>query len=685
MELTPLRAANPAASHTLKTRLPKTNNNPAILFGRAAQASKPLESPDDILNLSNTELGKTKSLPKEPNSNPHVALATEILHLIAAEPGNTQLKQEKLLSAIQKGKKLPLPKGYRLEYGIIHPDGHVESPYHRAKALIEPVLRKPGNRPKTPQPVLLTIHTPQTSAALEKFIEHVLKQELSQPYTNPKSGIVTNNIVLSDVIEKLISGHTESGLPEAIKEKVVSHLNGHVAEYDKLARMYKVSTPGNPALAQALNNNSSLRQKLIGLDIAKKVYADSQDIEWHSIALSLALGATGEPLINHMFKDGGTAASVARTGLISGIDIMGNILSVMGVVNENLKDRQKKLSIETLYGPKGKRNFPKDLLSPKGEAGPDIKQGIKVGVLGGMFGMLFNIPAGTILSMPNADVTSRSIVGGLSGIGSAVAIPTVIKDSTESFKASIRTLIEKDKIKLPDSVKGDPAKTEKYIERMALKELNARIGIASSIKATHPLPLAGLGGVILAAEKLGIPRSYVQTSYMALAPVMHNFLRLGYTGTETFWAIPKRMNTLEKLVLASEQEKDQRFTDKQLERMDQAFLSGQEHWLSNGLSKTASVFTLATVLLAAEVLCFADAIRKDKKTQSQPAQSKPTKTEPRSNQPLFDPYHYDFSKAYTVYSPRTSVFPSAPSAPWDQNPFSNRNHPAFSQPYQQVF
>jgi hypothetical protein len=278
-------------------------------------------------------------------------------------------------------------------------------------------------------------------------------------------------------------------------------------------------------------------------------------------------------------------------------------------VNENLKARNKKLSLETVFGPNGQRSW----LNPKGEAGADIKQGVKVGFLGGLLGIFYNVPAGSILSMPNADVLSRSIVGGIGAAGSAVAIPPVIKESQRSFEASVEALVQKGKIRLSKEAQTDSKARRKEIERIALKEMNARIGMASSIKATHPLPLAGTGAVILAAEKLGIPRPYVQTAYMALAPVMHNFLRLIYTGREKFWTIPQRMKKLEKLVYSSQ---NQPLSEQQAQRMDQAFLSRSDTWMSKGLTNSFTAILTGSVLLAAEVLCFADSRKKHQPDKS---------------------------------------------------------------------
>jgi hypothetical protein len=287
----------------------------------------------------------------------------------------------------------------------------------------------------------------------------------------------------------------------------------------------------------------------------------------------------------------------------------------MGIVNENLKARDKKLSVETLFGPKGQRTF----YQLKGDAGPDIKQGVKTGVLGGMIGVLYNIPAGTILSMPQASLMERVIIGGTGGQGSAIAIPTTIMESKKSFIESIKTLAAAGKIIIPSHLSA--TEKEKFIERMAYKELNLRIGMASSIKAANPVPLVGFGSVLLAGEKLGIPRPYLQTAYMALAPVMHNFLRLVFTGVEKFFVIPPRMRKLEKLVRQSQ---GKPFEDKQQKEMDKAFLSGHDSVLSKGLTSLTTTAAVGGIILAAEVLCFMGALRKPKSSQTpevQPAMS----------------------------------------------------------------
>jgi len=537
------------------------------------------------------------------NQEPNKQLAQAILKDM---PANTT-SEPKLLEAIKKNEKLPLPKGYQYTYGVIR-NGKLETQSPELKTLIEPLL-KAGLVVPNVQPVLLKIKAPTSQQTLSRFIEQVLKKDFAHESLDKKTGIVTNNVILSDLLEKLISGQTVQGLNQSISREVGQYLSGEKPGFQDLGELYRIQVPGNMELEKAFNQQNATRNKFIGLALAQKLYADSQEVEWHSIALSLGLGVLGEPTINAIFKDGGPVASAVRTGLMSGIDITGNILSVMGVVNENLKARNKKLSLETILGPKEKRQGVKSLFQMKGEAGPDLKQGIKAGVQGGLIGVLFNIPAGTILSMPNASLFSRSIIGGIGADGSAVAIPPVIKSSKEGFERSIEFLEQQGKIRVPKNIQSDPKKLKQYNERRALKELNGRIGMASSIKATHPLPLTGTGTVILAAEKLGIPREYVQTAYMALAPVMHNFLRLVYTGIEKYWTIPQRMKKLTALVNESQ---DKPFDQKQLETMDNAFLSKGDQWLSQGLCQMTSVATVGAVLLLAEVLAFAQALQKDK-------------------------------------------------------------------------
>lgn len=368
-------------------------------------------------------------------------LAREVSDTLKATGANPS----SLLASLQKAQKLKLPKGYALEYGFIHPDGRVESPYPKLRSVLQPWVneaKKQHRLPQSPQPVLLTLETPQTTLALKKMIDTVLKKDFAQTYRNPKTGIVTNNIMLTDLVEKLICGHANTVLPKPVAEKINRMLEGETPGYSDLSKLYRLNIPGNSALTHTLNRDSKTRQQLLGLDLAQKIYAESQDIEWHSIALSLGLGVAGEPTINHFFKDGGHAATAIRTGLMSAIDITGNILSVMGVVNENLHARNKTLSVESVYGPKNQRNLLKTLFNPQGEAGPDIKHGVRAGLLGGLFGVWFNVPAGGILSMPKADVASRSVIGGLGCAGSAVAIPFAIRDSKENFKASTPSILK---------------------------------------------------------------------------------------------------------------------------------------------------------------------------------------------------------------------------------------------------
>lgn len=562
----------------------------------------------------------------------------QIAQTIIQELPNGSVTETQLLQRIKAGQRLLLPEGYRYDYGIIR-NGKLETSSRELQTLLAPLLRtwKLSVKPTSPQAVVLKVKNPKIAQAFDGFVERILKKDFSHEVKNSETGITTNNVVLTDFLEKLISGNMEQELPKAVVYKINHSLNGETASLSDLKELYHIEAPENPELTKKLNQNLITRQKLIGLELAQKLYAENQEVEWQSIALSLALGIAGEPSINAIFKDGGPIASVARTCLMSGVDIMGNILSVMGVVNENLKARDKRLSVETVFGPKDKRHIFKDLLNPKGEAGPDIKQGVKAGFLGGMIGILFNIPAGTVLSMPNASILSRSMIGGIGAAGSGVAIPPVIKSSKESFIASILALEAQHKIVLPK----DPIKKKQAAEKIALKELNARIGMASSIKATHPIPLAGTGGLILASEKFGIPREYVQTAYMALAPVMHNFLRLIYTGVEKYWTIPRRMKKLQQLV---QETQDQPFNLVQKEKMDKIFLSKADSLLTQGLSDMAWVFTTGSILLTAEVLYFLQVLQGQKGSR--------TKTSPLTQPVTF------LNQAQIPMWAKTSVMPA---------------------------
>lgn len=519
------------------------------------------------------------------------------------------VNRQALAAAIRRNKALPLPKGYNIQYGVIHPDGKVDSPYPEIKLLAEATWKALPHKPDKPQPLILTVQTPETSVLLEKYIKDSLKKTFAHEYMDSGTRVKHRNVILSDLIEKLISGQATA---DNVPQEIFSGLRGDNARQNPLGSLYQLTIPGNNPLTGQLGRSAAwpVRQKLLGLDLARKVYAESQEVEWESIALSLVLGVAGEPTINHIFPGGGPVASTIRTTLMSGIDILGNILSVAGVAKENLKERGQSLSFKTVYGP-GKTVFDiaKNPWDMKGEAGPLIQQGIKAGGLGGLLGILFNVPAGTILSMPQADIAARSVIGGIGAAGSAVAIPTVIRDTKASYEHSIRALVKEGKIRLSGNIDADSPQGRKFIERMALKELNARIGIASSIKATNPVVLAGTGTIILAGEALGIPREYVQTAYMALAPVMHNFLRLMFTGVEKLWTIPRRMTQLQKLVRESE---NAPFNERQTQLLDKALLSGMDERLGRGVSSMATALLTGSVLLGAEVLYFLQAFRKSK-------------------------------------------------------------------------
>jgi len=225
---------------------------------------------------------------------------------------------------------------------------------------------------------------------------------------------------------------------------------------------------------------------------------------------------------------------------------------------------------------------------------------------------------GMLLSQPNGDILSRAVVGGLSSTGSAVAIPKVIKDSQKAFTENIKTLIADGKILMPNpDDKNDAAKVQTFAEKMARKEMNTRIGYATSIKATHPVPLVGLGAIILGAEKLGIPRQYVQTAYMSLAPVMHNFIRLLYTGLEKYYTIPHRMKKLEKIVLEGDQKSD----EQKQKALDKAMLDGT--WMTKLLTNTTGVIFAGVTLLAAELLVFNQAYRRNKTDLESNSSKKP--------------------------------------------------------------
>lgn len=550
--------------------------------------------------------------------------------------------------AVKHGQPIPLRGGGQILYGTIGKNAQgkleVKSGSEKAKKLVNPGLSSLSNL-SSPEELFFIVENGQkddkTSNAIQTIVSDLIPAHLQGPTKKGKGHQAeSGQVIYSDLVEKLVSGQKDNLNPE-LRKQLDATLQGKNAqirtapgasslktlEGSSLGDFYKVIVPNNAALQTAIHEkNQTFRSQLLGLALARKIYSEGQEVEWKSVALSLGLGAVGEPTIHALFKDGGTTATIARSGLMSGIDIMGNVLSVMGMV----KEKHKSLSMDTVFGPKEQRSY----LNPAGKAGPDIKDGAKHGFLYGLgIGVPFNIPAGGVLSLPNAGVLPRSIIGGLSDIGSAVAIPPAVKKDLAAFEADIRQLIKEEKF---SNVPTDKKERDQWVRKLALKEMNTRLGYASSIKAAHPLPLIGTGAAILGAEKLGIPREYVQTAFMCLAPVMNNFLRLVFSGTEKYHAIPQRLKTLESVAMGSDA-KDAT-PEKTQKKLDKA-LSGSGvfgSWYTEALTNTALIAGVGVVLLTAEVLYYLQT-----KKKSDAAEASPENQQKQPPQPLnLKPTHY---------------------------------------------
>lgn len=628
--------------------------------------SQPLGSPGKIPAAQ-----RKPAIPRFSGAKKAEQMNAEELARDAVQRFSGQIEKTDALQAIQNRKPLTLKDGTKVLYGTL--DGkQVNSPFSKAEQLVTAAItgnNHSGSSTKTA--FFVPLQSKSSEAALKTLISDLLPTHLKASYTDTKTRLESTNVIYTDLIENLVSGNLNAlpdigdkgapGLKTALREAFrggsvqTGQGSSKTLDFRPLGNTYTIQTT-NESLNRQLNNPNSakFRSQLFGLDLARKIYSEGQEVEWESIALSLGLGGIAEPTVSHMFKDGGPVASGIRTGMLSGVDIAGNVLSVMGVVSEKLKAKGQKLSIDSIFGPKEQRNkngLWKNMTDPQGSAGPDLKQGVKVGVGGGMFGVLYNIPVGMLLSQPNGDVLPRAIVGGLSSTGSAVAIPAVIKSSKEGFKKNIEELIAKDKIAGPK--KGEKGH-DQFVEKLIRKEMNTRIGYASSIKATNPIPLLGTGAMILGAEKLGIPREYVQTAYMALAPVMHNFVRLLYTGLEKWHTIPRRINKLENLVLQSN---GKRITSKDL---DNAMLDREGDWMIRFLTNTAGVALTGTVLLAAELMVFKQAFQKNKAAlqDSKPDADKPAAGKPPIHFRLQSTPHVGLHEAVPEFGDRPN--PGAP-------------------------
>lgn len=617
-----------------------------------------------ISNQSYQPSGPQVSTPRFTGNTPQGTLIELAKKKFPSETTNPSALEH----AIKNGLPIPLRNGGQVLYGTIHKNAQgqyeVKTSFEKARKLINPGLGSISHLSSNEEFFFVEeSKSPETHQALQKIVSELIPTHLQgSPAANaPKDKHQTESgqIIYSDLIEKLVLGQSKLLAPK-LQEDLANALQGKSVEvtpqsgkskilnFSDMSGFYKIITPNNPDLQKKLNDKSTpFRSQLLGLELARKIYSEGQEVEWKSVALSLGLGAVGEPTIHALFKDGGTAATVARSGLMSGIDILGNVLSVMGMV----KEKHKSLSMDTIFGPKGQRSY----LNPAGKAGPDIKDGAKHGFLYGLgIGVPFNIPAGGVLSLPNTGVLPRSVIGGLSDIGSAVAIPPAVKKDLKVFEDNIKYLLKKGTLEVP---KGQ--NETKWVRKLALKEMNTRLGYASSIKATHPLPLVGTGAAILGAEKLGIPREYVQTAFMCLAPVMNNFLRLVFTGTEKFHTIPQRMKKLESLMMESDAkgatpEKTQKEMDKALS--GSGLFGG---WYTEKLANTALIACIGAVLLTAEVLYY---LQTKKKSEQAETNQETSKTQPQLN---LKPTHFPmgFGDKVQQPSPLTNPFSNWPALP----------------------
>lgn len=473
---------------------------------------------------------------------------------------------------------------------VIQPNGNdkvkIQTASRDARLLLTQFFKE--NPDKTPrQETTVTLSLPNAGTVNQTLSLLKKPGNLGVYHKDPKTGVENYNSVLSPVLASLIEGNAQD-----IPQKVKNILPGLFRNEDSLeetsknkadlTNYYRVFSPEQPELAAAINGSDAAmktKRQLLGLSLYKKAYQG--DIEWKSVAVSAALGAAGEPFINSLFPGGGETASKIRTGFMSFLDIMGNVLSTFGMAGEKLDEMNKKFSLS----------------DPT--ASHLLKSGLISGGIGGLgLGVPMNYPAGAILSEDNASVFSRAAIGGMSAAGSAVAIPQEVHETQKEFQTAIKQLIQDGWLKYPGIAKTKQEK-DQFIQRLANQEMNLRLNTAASIKATNPMPLVGTGFATLFLEKLGVPRSVVQTLFMATAPVMHNVLRLGYAVREKSTVIPKRMAELESMVYdpkaakLSEQQRQQ--------KIDDALLSNKDNTLTNRIGNRLVSYGAAVGMLGLEL------------------------------------------------------------------------------------
>ncbi len=493
------------------------------------------------------------------------AQATSVADSLISQGVLDRAGKHNAIQVLASGKALKLKQP--VLYGFVQPNGTVLSPDEEFKQIVAYLLKSKGVAIPA-EGISLVIDkgaaqhhghdddkdpTQQFLKAIGQYYTAELKDEKNPQEKSTKT-------VLWPALHSMISG-------DALPQGLTASIPGFDKKLADLP-LYQIKSASHPETAKALNDqfaNSTLRRRLIGLELADKHYMETETSEiMMAVGAAVAIGLIGETAIEHMKLGNGPFAGLARTGLIGLVDLVDNVLGLTSFVQNSFKEQ-------------GIKTSPFKPESYKNEAAKRIGvSAIKDALVGTAMGTFLAVAVGDVLSGDHP-VLARTIIGGGGAIGTSLSKARMVQSSIPQFEKGIQTLILEGKIPMAKGTtladyQGDKLSNKQarnYVRDLAMKEFLASPGNSMPNRGFSIAWLAS--GAILALEKLGVPRNVVQKAYMMLSPGMENMITLAFI-MRNLKHMKKQMHELRGQVLAKG---DSPFTsDERKNNIDKRFIDG---------------------------------------------------------------------------------------------------------------
>lgn len=450
--------------------------------------------------------------------------------LTAEEAQRLQKALEVVAQAAEKSsspdaeKSKPHPGEYLS--GLLFPDGTVKCADPKGQKIFTYLaahLPPDISLPAQGTEVVISVRDARSHEAAKKFLEtqvipyFQLNDEVEQ---EDGKKLHVHQTVAWPFFQQLLQGDA-SQIPEKNRDLVAQ-----VAQLP----LYRIHTPGNPLLETGLNESfAPLKTRLAAVELARLQYFDRVDLKEvvTSLIKGALVGGVGEAVIHHTMPHGGTVAGFLRSGLLILVDLIDNVYGEMGVLTSDMEANGLKLNNENVFGETSWLKILRSGFKMKGPGGIFAQRAVAAALKGAMTGSVLSFPAGMTMSDEKSPTWERALVASQATVGTAMGIPFNVRATFPQVTETVRHLIKEGKMKVPDDIAqaGKPA-IEKYIRTVAEQDMMSRLGFSASMKAFSMVPGSGL---ILALEKIGVPRELCQTVFMTLSPAMENILRLMLT------------------------------------------------------------------------------------------------------------------------------------------------------------